>query len=131
MLQTTTCKSLPLRAFDMTTIYRTLSLVCVASLCFLLADTVQAEAPGRKPNIVMLLADDLGWNDVGYHGSTVKTPHIDRFVREGIELDRFYVAPYCVPTRAGLMTGHYPHRYHLTYKSNLARKARLPAEAVQ
>ncbi|MCH5373546.1 MAG: sulfatase-like hydrolase/transferase [Planctomycetes bacterium] len=114
----------------MTTIYRTLSLLWVASLCILPADAVQAEAPGRKPNIVILMADDLGWNDVGYHGSTVKTPHIDRFVREGIELDRFYVAPYCVPTRAGLMTGHYPHRFGLTYKSNFARNARLPAEAV-
>lgn len=106
------------------------SMLFVASLCSLLAAAVQAEAPGRKPNIVILLADDLGWNDVGYHGSTIKTPHIDRFVREGIELDRFYVAPYCVPTRAGLMTGRYPHRFGLTYKSNFARKARLPAEAV-
>ena len=66
-----------------------------------------------KPNIVILVADDLGWNDVGYHGSSIRTPRIDAFVREGLELDRFYVCPICSPTRAGLITGRYPHRYGL------------------
>ena len=73
-----------------------------------------AEDPGEaNPNIVILLADDLGWNDVGYHGSDIRTPRIDAFVREGLELDRFYVCPICSPTRAGLMTGRYPHRFGL------------------
>ena len=89
-----------------------------------------AELPVEQPNIVILLADDLGWNDVGYHGSDLKTPHLDRFVREGIELDRFYVAPYCVPTRAGLLTGRYPHRFGLRYRSNFSVRATLPATAV-
>ncbi len=65
----------------------------------------------QKPNVVIILADDLGWGDVGYHGSEIPTPNIDRIAREGIELDRYYVAPISSPTRAGLMTGRYPSRF--------------------
>ncbi|MEM7019952.1 MAG: sulfatase-like hydrolase/transferase, partial [Pseudomonadota bacterium] len=58
-----------------------------------------------KPNIIIILADDLGWNDVGYHNPEVSTPNIDTLAEKGIELDRFYVDPTCSPTRASLMTG--------------------------
>ena len=61
-----------------------------------------------RPNILVILADDMGWNDVSYHGSEIQTPNIDRIAREGIELDRFYVQPTCSPTRTGLMTGKSP-----------------------
>lgn len=67
----------------------------------------------KKPNIIIILADDLGWGDVGYHGSDIKTPHIDQLAQEGIVLNRFYVAPVCSPTRAGLLTGRYPDRFGL------------------
>ncbi len=66
-----------------------------------------------KPNIVVILADDLGWGAVSYHSDFAETPNIDQFVASGIELDRFYVAPMCSPTRAGLMTGRYPIRFGL------------------
>src|SRR5688572_32392827 len=66
---------------------------------------------GRRPNVVLIVADDLGWNGVGYHGGPAKTPNIDRIARSGVELDRFYVSPMCSPTRAGLLTGRYPMRY--------------------
>ncbi|OYP38929.1 sulfatase-like hydrolase/transferase [Rhodopirellula sp. MGV] len=72
-----------------------------------------ANAEQTKPNVVVLLADDLGWNAVGYHNTDFVTPHIDSIVQSGMELDRFYVAPMCSPTRAGLMTGRYPIRYGL------------------
>jgi len=67
----------------------------------------------ERPNIVVLVADDLGWADVSFHGEQIKTPNIDRLVSEGTELSRFYVCPVCSPTRAGLMTGRYPIRYGL------------------
>jgi len=73
-----------------------------------------AWAAGR-PNIVILLADDLGWNDVGYHGAPIETPQIDRLAREGVELDRFYVQPICTPTRAALLTGRSPLRAGLVF----------------
>lgn len=66
-----------------------------------------------RPNVVFLLADDLGWADVGFHGGEIKTPHLDRLAAEGARLDRFYVQPVCSPTRAALMTGRYPMRYGL------------------
>jgi arylsulfatase A-like enzyme len=55
-----------------------------------------------------MVADDLGWNDVGFHGSTIETPSLDRLAREGVELTRLYTNPICTPTRAALMTGRDP-----------------------
>ncbi len=65
----------------------------------------------EEPNIVILLADDLGWADVGYHGGKIDTPNVDRFAREGLRLENFHVAPLCSPTRVGLLTGRWPIRY--------------------
>ena len=65
----------------------------------------------QLPNIVILLADDLGWGDVGYHGGAIRTPNLDRLAGEGVRLERFYTAPICSPTRAGLLTGRYPLRF--------------------
>ena len=66
-----------------------------------------------KPNIVFILADDLGWKDVGYHGSDIKTPNIDELAQTGARLEQLYAMPMCTPTRAALMTGRYPFRYGL------------------
>jgi len=68
----------------------------------------------ERPNIVIILADDLGWADVSYHGGYIKTPNLDQLAREGVELDRFYVCPMCSPTRATLLTGRYPVRFGLS-----------------
>jgi len=67
---------------------------------------------------VILVADDMGWADVGYHGSKIRTPNIDRLQQRGVELDRFYVAPMCTPTRAALLTGRYWSRFGNTKPSN-------------
>lgn len=67
----------------------------------------------KKPNIIILLADDLGFGDVGYNGSDIKTPHIDKIASEGARFNQFYACPMCSPTRAGLMTGRYPVRFGL------------------
>ena len=79
------------------------------------------DAPADKPNILLIVADDLGWSDVGWHGGFAKTPHMDQLVREGIELDQHYVQPVCTPTRTALMSGRYPGRFgpHALAPSNL------------
>ena len=75
-----------------------------------------AIAAPEHPNVVIFLADDLGWADVGYHGEEViETPSIDRLAREGVQLDRFYSTPICSPTRAALMTGRDPMRLGVAY----------------
>ena len=74
----------------------------------------------NTPNILYILADDLGWGDISLHGSPIRTPHIDQLAREGIELTQHYVCPMCTPTRASLLTGRHPSRFgaHATTPSN-------------
>jgi arylsulfatase A-like enzyme len=83
-----------------------------ASLALTLLLTSIALA-AEKPNIVLILSDDQGWADVGYHGGTIKTPALDRLAADGARLEQFYVQPVCSPTRAAYMTGRYPIRYGL------------------
>jgi arylsulfatase A-like enzyme len=66
-----------------------------------------------RPNIVFILADDLGWADVGFNGPDIRTPNIDRLAAGGARLHDFYMQPLCSPSRASLMTGRYPIRYGL------------------
>jgi arylsulfatase A-like enzyme len=77
-----------------------------------LAGRAQGQDGGR-PNIVYIVADDLGFADVGFQGSDILTPNIDRLAAEGAILRNFYTQPLCTPTRAALMTGRYPLRYGL------------------
>jgi arylsulfatase A-like enzyme len=76
---------------------------------------VSAVAPAgqqaARPNFLVILADDAGWNDVGYHNAEIRTPVIDRLAREGVRLDAFYVHPSCSPTRAALLTGRPASRF--------------------
>jgi arylsulfatase A-like enzyme len=74
--------------------------------------TVVAEAaePERKPNVLLILADDMGWSDLGCQGSEIATPQIDRLASEGLRFKQFYNAARCCPSRASLLTGLYPHQ---------------------
>ena len=67
----------------------------------------------ERPHIVLMMADDLGWGDVGYNGSRIHTPNIDRLAQQGVRLTQFYVQPVCSPTRGALLTGRYPMRLGL------------------
>src|SRR5436309_3407899 len=87
--------------------------LAVAVVYLLLGASGSPAAEAPKPNIVFLLADDLGFGDVGWHGSEIKTPNLDRLAAAGARLEAFYVQPVCSPTRAGLMTGRYPMRHGL------------------
>jgi arylsulfatase A-like enzyme len=89
-----------------------LSLLAGALALFTAANSVRAA--DNKPNIVYIVADDLGWKDVGFNGCTdIKTPNIDKLAATGARLEQFYAQPMCTPTRAALMTGRYPFRYGL------------------
>ena len=66
-----------------------------------------------KPNIIVIMADDLGNADLGYRGSEIKTPNIDELALQGVRLESYYGLPVCTPARAALMTGRYPMRYGL------------------
>ncbi|ESO99974.1 hypothetical protein LOTGIDRAFT_112980 [Lottia gigantea] len=69
----------------------------------------------KPPNIVFIVADDLGWNDVGYHNPEIKTPNIDKLAREGVILNQSYVQPLCSPSRSSFMSGYYPFRTGLQH----------------
>src|SRR3954464_1872471 len=86
---------------------RKLALFCLLTLL------CAASRAAEKPNIVFILADDLGSYDVSWRGSEIKTPNLDKLAMAGARLENFYVQPVCSPTRGSLMTGRYPIRYGL------------------
>ena len=69
-----------------------------------------AAAQPAQPNLVYIMADDLGWDDVGYHGGEIRTPNIDALANDGVRLNRYYAFPLCSPTRAAFLTGRSPIR---------------------
>lgn len=85
-------------------------LTVIFTLVALWNPLVGVSQANKLPNIIIILADDLGWGDVGFHGSEIKTPNIDKLAGEGVVLNRYYTASICSPTRAGLLTGRYPDR---------------------
>src|SRR5213593_2735997 len=86
---------------------------CLFLLVALLVGATAAQASERKPNILIILADDLGYGELSCQGNPqIPTPAIDSLARSGIRATSGYVSgPYCSPTRAGLMTGRYQQRY--------------------
>lgn len=91
------------------------SLLPLALVAFTITPlTLAANLPPTAPNILIILADDLGFGDVGFTGAKdIRTPNLDRLTATGVRLDRFYACPVCSPTRAGLLTGRWPIRYGL------------------
>ncbi len=75
-----------------------------------------ASAPQKRPNVLFILVDDLGWTDLGCYGSEFyESPNVDQLAAEGMKFTNGYAAcPVCSPTRASLMTGKYPARINLT-----------------
>lgn len=88
----------------------------VAAAVFLAG--VSLHAADEKPNVVFIIADDLGWADVAFHGGNAPTPHLDRLAAGGLELWQHYVAPVCSPTRSGLLTGRCWSRFGVTNPQN-------------
>jgi len=88
----------------------------VISGCTNLSASVRPLEKAKKPNIVFILIDDLGWHQPGCYGSNFyETPNVDRLAAQGMKFtDAYAAAPVCSPTRASIMTGKYPARLHLT-----------------
>ena len=103
------------------------------SLAYLVLFAVTATAVERPPNIILVLADDLGYGDLGSFGSThIQTPHLDGMARQGVRLTDFYASgSNCTPSRAGLMTGRYAIRSGLAHQVIfVADEHGLPAEEI-
>lgn len=96
----------------------------------ILVSTLTGRAMDAKPDVVIFISDDMGWNDVGYHGSVVETPNLDRLAEEGMRLDRFYVHPICSPTRAGLFTGRLPARFGISGPLSNSPDRGLPVDEI-
>lgn len=100
-----------------------------ATLCTIRA---KAAAPAPRPNIVLILVDDLGYSDFGCFGSEIRTPNIDSLAKNGVMLTQFYNQARCCPTRAALITGRYQHQVGIgemidDYAAAARRAANSPA----
>jgi len=91
----------------------TRSLLNLCSACTIVTSLILAQAAHAKPNILIIVGDDMGYGDIGIHGcKDIPTPHIDSLAKNGVRCTSGYVSgPYCSPTRAGLMTGRYQTRF--------------------
>ncbi|MGQ9503869.1 MAG: arylsulfatase [Thermogutta sp.] len=76
----------------------------------LLWGSTQFSWAAERPNIVIILVDDMGWSDIGCYGSEIPTPNLDSLAKNGLRFTQFYNTGRCSPTRASLLTGHYPHQ---------------------
>ena len=82
------------------------------------------ETPDSRPNIVVIMADDMGFSDLGSYGGEIETPHLDALAEGGLRFRQFYNAGRCCPTRASLLTGLYPHQAGVGHMvSDLGRPA--------
>jgi arylsulfatase len=96
---------------------------------------------GKRPNVIIVMADDMGWSDIGCYGSEIETPNLDRLAKNGLRFTQFYNTGRCCPTRASLLTGTYPHQAgigHMMndrnlpgYRGDLGKNVRTIAEVMK
>ncbi|XP_025110942.1 arylsulfatase B-like isoform X2 [Pomacea canaliculata] len=100
--------------------------ICMALLTF-----YQPLVTSKNPHILFIVADDLGWNDVGFRNSEIHSPTLDKMAEAGIILNSSYVQPVCSPSRASFMSSYFPFRLGLQHKTIIAsQKAYLPADVI-
>ena len=81
-----------------------------------------AQTNDQKPNVIIIMADDLGYSDIGCYGGEINTPNIDRLAKGGVRMTNFYNNARCCPTRASLLTGQYAHKVGLANNGNALTK---------
>jgi arylsulfatase A-like enzyme len=98
---------------------RTPQIIAFAVLCCIVLFS-RCSGPGNpvRPNIILIMADDMGYSDLGCYGGEIRTPNLDRLAEDGIRFTQFYNAARCCPTRASLMTGLYPHQTGIGHMTN-------------
>src|SRR6188508_1026623 len=111
------------------------NLFCGLLLLFCLSASAK-----NRPNILLIMSDDMGFSDIGCYGSAVQTPNLDALAKNGVRFTQFYNMGRCCPTRASLMTGLYPHqagvghmmedRNHDGYRGNLNHQSATIAEVL-
>ena len=112
------------RACGTCAMFRIMSALC--GLIALFFNVALANRASNAPHVLFILADDLGWSDVGFHGSKIQTPNIDKLAADGVILDNYYVMPLCSPTRSALLTGMYPiHTGEFITRRNDVTKVKL------
>ena len=98
----------------------TLALLTAASS--LVAAPAAAQQASGRPNVVVILVDDMGWSDIGSYGGEIATPHLDALAANGVRFTQFYSTPRCSPSRAALLTGLYPHQAGMGHLDNVVRE---------
>lgn len=103
-----------------------IGLCAAAGLC-----TASVQATPTRPNIVVIMVDDMGYSDIGPYGSEIETPNLDALARNGLRFSQFYTTPKCFPSRASLLTGLYPHQTGLGRNAGNLTKSTTVAEVLR
>lgn len=103
-------------------------LLCCLIVCVNVGAYAQSQVNNETPNIILIMADDLGYGDTGFNGNTIiQTPNLDQMAKEGVKFSHFYSASsVCSPTRGSFLTGRHPHRYGIFW----ANVGHLPKEEI-
>ncbi len=97
------------------------TLAFLTSVLSLVAAPAAAPQTSGRPNVVVILVDDMGWSDIGSYGGEISTPHLDALAAGGLRFTQFYVTPRCSPSRASLLTGLYSHQAGMGHLDNVVR----------
>ena len=118
----------------------TYTAILAATVAILFASSATGDAAPR-PNIVVIMSDDMGYSDIGCYGSEIATPNLDHLAKNGLRYTQFYNTARCCPTRASLLTGLYAHQAGIGqmvhdggqpgYRGNLSRNAVTLAELLK
>ena len=103
----------------------------IVMIFFINCSSLEKEQLKNRPNIVIIMADDLGYSDLGCYGGEIETPNLDDLAKGGVRFTQFYNAARCCPTRASLLTGKYPHQVGLDKNGqSLSKNAATIAEVL-